>query len=217
MEAIFSSKLYKASTRKDKIHAALNDPANVELVTQLRSYLDDEYKDLAISPKKKAEVDNFLEEENTVPESDFGSDMPSFGGGGFSGGGSSFGSGQVDLGDSDVGELDNEFEDVPDSDISDDSFDEEPEMNEDEEIESATDIIDPDPVELTEEVKELLKDSTEIRQVRSKNDEIWVYYNDDTNLNHVMEDAISKVVSNTDHVEFNRLARSDNAIVFLVS
>ena len=43
LEAIFSSKLYKASSRKDSIDSAINDPINIELVKQLREYLDDEY------------------------------------------------------------------------------------------------------------------------------------------------------------------------------
>ena len=58
MKAIYSCKLYKASKRKDKIRAAIADPLNTELVTQLRSYLDDDFQDEleeAESKIKKAE------------------------------------------------------------------------------------------------------------------------------------------------------------------
>ena len=44
MKAIFASKLYKASSRKDRIQAALNSLGNSELVQQLASSLDEEYK-----------------------------------------------------------------------------------------------------------------------------------------------------------------------------
>ena len=43
MQAILASKLYKCSKRKDKIHSALEDPVNLELVEQLKEYLDPEY------------------------------------------------------------------------------------------------------------------------------------------------------------------------------
>lgn len=43
-QAIFSSKLYQASSRKNKIKAALENPINAELVKQLGEYIDDEYK-----------------------------------------------------------------------------------------------------------------------------------------------------------------------------
>ena len=40
MNAILSSKLYKISSRKDKIASAMKNPINVELVKQLDSYID---------------------------------------------------------------------------------------------------------------------------------------------------------------------------------
>lgn len=46
MNAIFACKLYKSSTRKQKIQAALKNPVNAELVKQLSECLDDEYKPL---------------------------------------------------------------------------------------------------------------------------------------------------------------------------
>ena len=43
MEAIYSSKLFKTSPRKDALKAAIENPINTELVQQLRRYLDKEY------------------------------------------------------------------------------------------------------------------------------------------------------------------------------
>ena len=44
LQRIYSSKLYVTSTRKDKIHAAMQDPINAELVQQLEEYLSDSAK-----------------------------------------------------------------------------------------------------------------------------------------------------------------------------
>ena len=45
---------------------------------------------------------------------------------------------------------------------------------------------------------------------------LLVYYEDSINLNKVMASAI-ETLNNLDYgLEFNRLARSDNAIVFLI-
>lgn len=57
MKAIFASKLYKASTRKGKIAAALADPVNLELVQQLDEYLSqpDEVEDALHEADKVAE------------------------------------------------------------------------------------------------------------------------------------------------------------------
>ena len=45
--------------------------------------------------------------------------------------------------------------------------------------------------------------------------ELWIYYNDDSNLNDKMIEVIS-VLNSTGYtyLKFNRLARSNNAIVF---
>ena len=53
MQAIFASKLYRTSPRKDRIHAALSDPMNKELVQQLHSYLDKPYQKLQEKNAKK--------------------------------------------------------------------------------------------------------------------------------------------------------------------
>ena len=44
LQSIYASKLYKTSTRKSRIKAAVESPVNVELVAQLAKSLDEEYK-----------------------------------------------------------------------------------------------------------------------------------------------------------------------------
>jgi len=52
--------------------------------------------------------------------------------------------------------------------------------------------------------------------IKIHGDEMWIHYNDNTNLNTVMEPVISLLYASGYHyLEFNRLARSDNAIVFM--
>ena len=47
--------------------------------------------------------------------------------------------------------------------------------------------------------------------------ELWVYYNDNVNLNDVMVNVIESVnASGYSYLEFNRLARSENAVVFVI-
>jgi hypothetical protein len=68
-------------------------------------------------------------------------------------------------------------------------------------------------------VKTTLNNNAETKGVSRasiKDDELWVYYEDSINLNKVMANAI-EILNSLDYgLEFNRLARSDNAIVFLV-
>ena len=57
-----------------------------------------------------------------------------------------------------------------------------------------------------------------VSRVSYKNDtEVWVHYNDNVNLNDVMIPAIELMnQSGYTYMEFNRLARSENAIVFVI-
>ena len=61
-------------------------------------------------------------------------------------------------------------------------------------------------------------DTSGVSRVGVKDDkEVWVYYNDNVNLNDVMVPVIEQMnASGYNYLEFNRLARSDNAVVFVV-
>ena len=61
-------------------------------------------------------------------------------------------------------------------------------------------------------------DTSGVSRVGVKDDkEVWVYYNDSVNLNDVMVPVIEQMnASGYNYLEFNRLARSDNAVVFVV-
>ena len=71
----------------------------------------------------------------------------------------------------------------------------------------------------TNQIKDELNDSplTEgVIRVANKAREIWVYFNDNTNLNDIMVNVIDSIFSRYGaQLEFNRLARSENAMVFI--
>lgn len=224
MKAIYSCKLYKTHPRKDKIKAAISNPINTELVSQLRSYLDDEYQHLADKPEPDVAYD--LRED----ADDLSSDVSDGGSSGSLGPRPTSGSlsakfdallgdeGDSDeFTDSDMGDLDSDADDVDDTDL-DTEAETEGEL---EEIGESTSISTPTDVNLADAVKSSLCQYPELskfNRVIEKNNELWIHYNDDVNLNNIMGPVIEQLVDDhLDQLEFNRLARSDNAIVFQVS
>lgn len=211
LKIIYSSKLYKASSRKDKIRANINDPINVELVQQIADYVD------ANEPKQ---LDTKVNEpsESVVKRSDHpapnrGADKINH-------------SSESDVSPSD------DIEPMPgliadDETISDEPQPAQPEDESAEEINESEKLTD-DTVQGVEgicssidinQIKDELNDSplTEgVIRVANKAREIWVYFNDNTNLNDIMVNVIDSIFSRYGaQLEFNRLARSENAMVFI--
>lgn len=223
MKAIFASKLYKASKNKDKIHAAINDPLNVELVQQLKSYLDDEYIDEKyLGGDESSDTENTSEGElPDIPTDDSDESM----GGGFSGGGRSFGggpsggpSGGGSKPDSDMGLADEHADELADLDSERASV-----VPDDADVESTIDIEPVDGCNIedrVDEIRNILDSNPEtsgINRIMVHDDELWIHYNDDINLNNVMEPVIYALSdAGFDMLRFNRLARTENAIVFCV-
>lgn len=215
---IFASKFYKTSPRKDKILAAMNDPVNLELVTQLKSYLDPEdakeLKDNQPSVKsvEPSHDDNSTGSTSSAPpplNEHSGSPSP-----------------MTDeiLDDSDTGEptaLDDEETKIDEPDIED--------IEEGEPVASATNTdVDPE-IKATpsssiiiSDIKDALSDNSieNVSRVAVRHgNEAWIYFEDDVNLNSVMDSVIDVLEDksssdNYSSMQFNRLARSNNAIVF---
>lgn len=58
-------------------------------------------------------------------------------------------------------------------------------------------------------------DTHGVSRIQIRDQELWIYYNDTVNLNDIMEAVIEKLIARTySYLEFNRLARKNNAIVF---
>lgn len=246
MKAIFASKLYKASSRKDRIQAALNSLGNSELVQQLASSLDEEYKtptNLGVEDQvnEESEVDDdLIVDEEIDPENDLvtiddmANSMKSSG---------SHSPAPSHHSSAPSSSPDKESDDKPDVDTSElmpDSpalEDEAPkkvtkiEKKTEEPTEASTKVtattevkINPVPAAATD--LNILKatlnnreDTAGVSRIAEKENEIWIYYKDEVNLNTIMTNVIEMLMNSADYKNFtfNRLARSDNAIVFEVT
>lgn len=230
IEPIFSSKLFAVSSRKAEIRAAASNPINQNLMQQLSTALDKSYQkaeyllDEEDQEKLRQEQTESVEtkvdetEESEVTEEPGAepkehsappakpSNLHS-----------KFKAAEKNMSETESSE---KPEDVPSDDASVDT-----------KTEAATDIdngIDDsdmddngiwDTKSIADSVKATLndnEDTTGVSRTAIKDDELWVYYEDSINLNKVMASAI-ETLNNLDYgLEFNRLARSDNAIVFLM-
>lgn len=218
VSAIFASKLYQASRRKDRIHSAYMNPLNAELVQQIDSYVSPKYQKLLEPEEQKPADSQNLDTANTGEDDGRSSSGSSYSGGG----GSSFSGGGVpgmitdEPADSSVDDIETEDVDVEPS--GEESF----EPQEDESVEQSTVIAssctEKDAALEVDTIKGSLnvKDETSgVTRVRVKDEELWIYYQDSINLNSVMPDVIDTMNAlGYTYLEFSRLARTDNAIVF---
>ena len=225
MQALFASKIYRGLSSVDKAHvrAAINDPINVELVTQLKSYLDDEYQAI-FAPKEDTKVETEdVERVDTTSDDKDSFDKPTGGVPSFHSSGApmkSFGD-KVDDIEEDLGELPDG--DTPDEISTDETETKEDETDETDEVKSSTvvasvDLDTPSVFIATDEIKGTLNfdaATNGVSRVVIKDDELWIYYFDNYNLNNVMNEVIDKLnAAGWVGLSFSRLARTDNAIVF---
>lgn len=218
LKRIYSSKVYVTSTRKDRIHAAIQDPINAELVQQISDYLNDDAKvELARAQKslKAKEAEKQQGDNLQVAPSDDSFSAPS------GGGHSSFtGDAISDFGPdefSDTGDMgdtgDAGGEDIPEP-VEETSHVEGKPINATSLIWTTTEDVvkECDIIQGTLNVRE---DTKGVTRLQVKENELWIYYNDDVNLNDTMISVI-EVLNSTGYtyLAFSRLARSNNAIVF---
>lgn len=225
IDAIYASKLYRASKRKDKIHAALMHKSNSELVTQLSSYLDEPYQKYAVAQDSEQPED---EDAQVADNIDDGAE-PEEGGSSAKGHSapSSHPSGSFSIPDSLDAGLDEDFnpadnlvtvdeDEIPEVSDTDTAPEPDEPVEESENVYGSTDVT-----ERVDVIKGTLNGQAEtagVSRVHVKDNEMWIYYKDDINLNNIMTAVIEymNAAGYTD-LEFNRLARSDNAIVFVIN
>ena len=235
MKSIYASKLYKASKRKDRINAALIAPTNLALVQQLAESLDEEYKTLenfGMSPKEEkkdskedtgADIEDFVVDEEIDPQNDLVT-MDDLGEASSSKGNKSSKPSKAPKHRSELDEKSEPKEDQPKADTS-ELIPESPANDQNSEPEASTNVTEKEEVnaatvlDLTT-LKATLNsrgDTAGVTRIAEKENEVWIYYKDDVNLNNIMVDVIDYLMnSGYESFEFNRLARSDNAIVFEV-
>lgn len=229
LKSIYSSKLYISSSRKSRIHAAMLSAGNQGLVQQLASDLDDEYRtpeNFGKEPESaepQVDENNLLVDEEINPETDLMTVNDMAGGSHSSGGGAHFSpsapSEPMGEGSEDGPEPDVETDElIPESPANEKPAKEEP-TEASTKIVSTT-IVKPEQLVNVDTLKGTLNSRADLAGVtrvalKEKEQEIWIYYNDNVNLNNIMVDVIEFVKNaGYDVLEFNRLARSDNAIVF---
>lgn len=202
VEAIYASKLYKSSRNKDRINAAIADPINKELVQQLARYFGyAEYVDGPRVEEPVAEhderfIDNagiaFLNEDDATEAA------------------------QAD-------EVEKAL-DAEETEIAGDAEGADEDIN----LESAIQVVNSTPItahrKVVEPISDIVRgtlnareDTCGVNRVLVRGDELWVHYEDKMNLNNVMGAVIEFLnAAGYTYLEFNRLARSDNAIVFQI-
>lgn len=183
--------MYKSSTRKRKIQAALSDPINQPLVTQLRSYLDDEYlKEDLLEPEHD---DKFTSRNKNIEKSEPVVDTSKEDNKDDEGDTKDEGSMKVTDGKSDPSDIKSSISCC---------------------IRSSIDL------DVLKGTLNAVDDTCGVLRIKVDEDkkELWIYYNDDINLNDVMTPLIELLeASNYNYLIFNRLARSGNAVVFEIS
>ena len=228
MNAIYASKLYRLSSRKNKIDSAIKSPLNVELVKQLDSYIDEpeDVSDALDDQDEVAKVSEgeFLDdtgirvEDKTDEEKSESRPLNKF---------HKPGEEPKENTEKESADSDDVNDDIEEN--SEDEKESDSEVKESKKVQGTTALYIP-PIEASccDKVRidaEILKgtlnareDTKGVSRITHKDDELWIYYQDKVNLNTIMEPVIEVMnAANFAHLEFNRLARSSNAIVFDVS
>ena len=218
LQRIYSSKLYVTSTRKDKIHAAIQDPVNAELVQQISDYLDDDAQIVlkrAVAQEKAAEAAADTDDGEVIAPSDTSS-AP---GGGGSHHSSFSGSPVSDFGEDELADIDIPDDTGSEAPAPETSVEETTKVNG--KSITATSLIWTTIEDITSECDTIQgtlnarEDTNGVIRMQVKDSELWIYYKDDANLNDKMIEVI-EVLNSTGYtyLAFSRLARSNNAIVF---
>lgn len=215
--SILSCKMYKTANNKQRILASIQDPINAELVEQLKEYIDIPSADTSEDSAKVVLQDIKVQDESESKDSENTKESNST--------------------TENVGESDKNTEkpEITENDSEQSSTDEESDKPVEESTKVAgtkviaqTVLYEPNRcvayTSIDDVVHELkgalnLKDDTAgVNRVQVKQNELWIYYNDSVNLNSVMNPVLDYLNSASyNYLEFNRLARSDNAIVFEIS
>lgn len=239
LERVYASKLYRVNKNKDSIKSAFENPINSQLVQQLFNQVDDKYKKLDdiknddVTPEMSKSDNPQADTSDAKSENSQSHSSPSISRH-FS---SPMNFESISDTPDDMTDADSDFADTAiDEDILDDTSDNVPDET-DNDVEESVKISGNSVeaakalytnTEKTHDFKadcDVIKgtlnsrqDTTGVIRTTVKDNEIWLYYNDSTNLNNVMAQVID-VVSNAgyNYLEFNRLARSDNAIVFEIN
>lgn len=212
LKYIYGCKMFRSSSRKNHIKANIANPINVELVQQIQDLTDDsEDTSEKVNPSENRSERKILKGPSSSPSG--GSYSPSF-------------SDDIEPSEDDIFIPDESNDESDKDEKTDDSInlDNSDELNDedvsDENVESSeaiTAVVEDDVY--INQLKSILNESSSltygVSRISERKNEVWIYYNDDVNLNPMLSDIIYTVESSKfKNLEFNRIARSDNAVVF---
>lgn len=214
-KSLMESKMFRSSSRQDKILAAFE--ANMELVQQLDEYIGDEYIELLKPKKKKQSAPKSNQADGNQNESgtnDSEDRTPMRSGGMRSGGSRRPLTEDLRNAESELGDESG----APEQPTSESGSESDAKIENSKKIKSTTIIMHPEYEDAAIEIKGMLNADAKtagVYRVQKKDDEMWIYYKDSINLNNVMAEVMDKLVAGSyAWLIFNRLARSDNAMVF---
>ena len=204
--------MFRSSSRKNHIKANIANPINVELVQQIQDLTDDSEDTVEkVNPSENKSELKILKGPSSSPSG--GSYSTSLSHGSEPSEDDIFIPDETD----NNGNKDENFDDSDSLDTSDESVDEDTSDENVESSEAITAVVE-DELDINQ-LKSILNESSSltygVSRISERNNEVWVYYNDDVNLNPMLSDIIYAVESSKfKNLEFNRIARSDNAVVF---
>ena len=213
LKYIYGCKMFRSSSRKNHIKANIANPINVELVQQIQDLTDDSEDNVEkVNPSENKSERKILKGPSSSPSG--GSYSTSLSHGSEPSEDDIFIPDETD----NNGNKDENFDDSDSLDTSDESVDEDTSDENVESSEAITAVVE-DELDINQ-LKSILNESSSltygVSRISDRNNEIWVYYNDDINLNPMLSDIIYTVESSKfKNLEFNRIARSDNAVVFV--
>lgn len=213
LKYIYGCKMFRSSSRKNHIKANIANPINVELVQQIQDLTDDSEDTVEkVNPSENKSERKILKGPSSSPSG--GSYSTSLSHGSEPSEDDIFIPDETD----NNGNKDENFDDSDSLDTSDESVDEDTSDENVESSEAITAVVE-DELDINQ-LKSILNESSSltygVSRISERNNEVWVYYNDDVNLNPMLSDIIYTVESSKfKNLEFNRIARSDNAVVFV--
>lgn len=205
--------MFRSSSRKNHIKANIANPINVELVQQIQDLTDDSEDTVEkVNPSENKSERKILKGPSSSPSGGLYSTSLSHG--------SEPSEDDIFIPDEtdNNGNKDENFDDSDSLDTSDESVDEDTSDENVKSSEAITAVVE-DELDINQ-LKSILNESSSltygVSRISERNNEVWVYYNDDVNLNPMLSDIIYTVESSKfKNLEFNRIARSDNAVVFV--
>ena len=199
--AIYASKVFQCSKRQTEIRNKIESSGNIELLQQLIGDLDEEFQTVnTVAPELNDQKDTKESDSNQTDDSAETNEptkSPSVG--------------------QPVSFTPSSEKEEPDDNSESEEPNQEPEDKIQDPVEESTKIH----VIPLDEIKGTLNhvaDTAGVSRIEMKDHELWIFYNDEVNLNNIMTEVI-ELLNNTGYtyLSFNRLARSNNAIVFEIS